>query len=134
MPRIRPLKHHPPAVWAAIAGAGAGGSLLRYALTTGGGWLAIALANALGCAALGALVARGRATPALAIGFCGGLTTFSGVVAQALVAARGDGVGAVSAGGDFAARLFPGAVLLLVLNALVGLAAFLAARRLVATR
>lgn len=130
MARSRPSVHHSPGAWAAIAGAGAAGSLLRYAATADGGWAGVVLANALGCAVLGALLARGRATPSAAIGFCGGLTTFSGVAAQAMFAAQGHGVGALSAGGDVAAGLLPGAAALLALNALAGFVAFRLARGL----
>jgi fluoride ion exporter CrcB/FEX len=130
MPRFHPLKHHSPAVWGSIAAAGAAGSLLRYAITAEGGWATIVVANVVGCAVLGGLVARGRITPALAVGFCGGLTTFSGVSAQALTAAQGHGIGALSLEGGLVARLLPGALLLLAINAIAGLVAFVVIRRL----
>jgi fluoride ion exporter CrcB/FEX len=130
MTRVRAPKHHPPQVWLAIASAGGVGSLLRYLITAGGGWGPIVVANALGCAVLGVLVARGRATPALAVGFCGGLTTFSGVAAQASGLARGDHL--AMAGTDLSGAAAHGLVaglLLLAFNAAVGLAAFTLARR-----
>ncbi len=130
MARFRPLSHHSLGVWVAIASFGALGSVLRYAITADGGWGAVVLANVLGCGVLGVLVARGRATPALGVGFCGGLTTFSGVAAQALTAAQGDAIGAASTAGDFALRLAPGAGLMLAVNGILGLVAFLAGRHL----
>ncbi|MDO9355620.1 MAG: CrcB family protein [Solirubrobacteraceae bacterium] len=130
MPRFRPLKHHSAEVWASIAAAGAAGSLLRYVISAEGGWGTIVLANVFGCAVLGVLVARGRVTPALAVGFCGGLTTFSGVCAQALAAAQGHPVGALSVDGGLVARLLPGALVLLAVNGVAGLLAFVVARRL----
>jgi fluoride ion exporter CrcB/FEX len=130
MNRPRAASHHAPRVWIGIAAAGGAGSLMRYLVTAGGGWGPIVIANVLGCAILGVLVARGRATPALAVGLCGGLTTFSGVAAQASQAARGDQVAIAGTGASHLVMhgLAP-ALLLLAVNAVAGLAAFAAARR-----
>lgn len=117
--------------WLQIALAGSVAALLRSVIVDGGGWLTLLTANTVGCLLFGVLVACGRATPALAGGFCGSLTTFSGVMLQARSAAAGIPLGATAVGGSFALPTgAPGVVTLLTLTVASGLAAFLAGRRL----
>lgn len=87
---------------AAVAVAGALGSVLRYlitiglaALPNGNSLLGTTVANVLGCAAIGALLAYGavegnlseRTALAIRVGFLGGLTTFSSFAAESAMLA-----------------------------------------------
>lgn len=103
-----------PGVLAVVLAGGCAGGLLRYALTAAPGGLL--LANGLGALVLGALLVltadRGRwwLRPAVGTGFCGALTTMSGVAVlaeerpAAVVLHAAVGLAAAAAGAAGAAR------------------------------
>lgn len=106
--------------WAFVAVGGAAGALLRYAVGQALGpgrpgafpWHTFAV-NVAGSLILGVVLALVPADdprhlrPLLAVGFCGGLTTFStfGYETVALLQARAYGTAAAYAGGSFAVAL-----------------------------
>lgn len=106
--------------WAFVAVGGAAGALLRYAVGLALGparpgafpWPTFAV-NVAGSLVLGLVLALVPADdprhlrPLLAVGFCGGLTTFStfGYETVALLQARAYGTAVAYAGGSFALAL-----------------------------
>lgn len=106
--------------WAYVAVGGAAGSVLRYAVGQALGppragafpWHTFAV-NVAGSLVLGVVLALAPADdprhlrPLLAIGFCGGLTTFStfGFETVTLLQARAYGTAVVYAGGSFVLAL-----------------------------
>jgi fluoride exporter len=99
----RPDTSLDPRTALAIAIGGTCGAILRFAIgesfadTDGWPW-AVFIANIVGCAALGWLVARrahvsDRIFAASALGFCGALTTFSAFAVDLAVMARSDRLG-----------------------------------------
>ncbi|MFN3219540.1 MAG: fluoride efflux transporter FluC [Acidimicrobiales bacterium] len=98
-----PVTSLDPRTASAIAIGGVVGATLRFTIgevfsdTDDWPW-AVFVVNIVGCAALGWLVARRAALPdrvfaAAAIGFCGGLTTFSAFAVDLAVMARDDRLG-----------------------------------------
>ncbi len=112
----------------ALAGGTAGA--LRFLVTQDGGWVPILVVNVVGCALLGVLMARRRASLPLAAGFCGGLTSFSALMVQARASAAGHGVPALGDAGVVLPAGAGGAILVLALHAGLGAVAFALARRL----
>ncbi len=117
---------------AAVAVGGGLGSVCRYLLTLasaavpgGSGMLGTTIANVLGCAAIGALLAYGavegnlseRLALAIRVGFLGGLTTFSTFAAESAGLA-GDGRW-LGSGLYVAANLFIGWAALIVSSTVV---------------
>jgi CrcB protein len=117
---------------AAVAVGGGLGSVCRYLLTIasaavpgGSGMLGTTIANVLGCAAIGALLAYGavegnlseRMALAIRVGFLGGLTTFSTFAAESAGLA-GDGRW-IGSGLYVAANLFIGWAALIVSSTVV---------------
>ncbi len=117
---------------AAVALGGSLGSVSRYlitlattAVTGGSGMLGTCIANVLGCAAIGALIAYGEADShlsertalAIRVGFLGSLTTFSTFAAESAQLA-GDGRFLIS-GCYVAANLFIGWAVLILASTIV---------------
>ena len=100
---VPPVTSLDPGTAVAIAIGGVFGAIVRFAIGEFAGdtddwpW-AVFVVNIVGCAALGWLVARraflaDRVFAAAAIGFCGGLTTFSAFAVDLAVMARADWLG-----------------------------------------
>ncbi|MGB7346550.1 MAG: CrcB family protein [Pirellulaceae bacterium] len=117
---------------AAIALAGGLGSVCRYVLTIaaaaipgGSGMLGTTIANVIGCAGIGALLAYGavegnlsdRMSLAIRVGFLGGLTTFSTFAAES--AGLASEARWLSSGLYLAANLFIGWTALILATTIV---------------